>query len=724
MRSKKIIIYILFMFIPFLCVPSIKAETNAYVTADALRIRKEATTDSTTLIKIYSGEIINIIDFNKKSGTGCSSGWYKVKYNNIEGYVCSEYIKVGTINSEYNISNYTARVNATSLSVRSYASSSASLLASLLMGTNITILDTLSSGNGCAASWYKINYHDGKIGYVCSTYIVKKEDITATDAEYEKVLSESGFPTSYHPYLIYLHKKFPNWQFKAIKTNLKWNNVISGESGKNYIQTTYDAYRTSSKPKEGSTWFEANDGVNAFFLDPRNFLTEKYIFMFENLQYDESTQEFDVVKSIFGSSYLSAEEYVNYFINAGKQFNVSPVHLASRVVQEGGSKSTYEPITGTSSSTYSGKSLKGFYNYYNIGAHADSITSNPVVRGLAYAGSIIGGTSYGRPWTTRQKAILGGADFISSGYISKGQYTLYFEKFNTSPTASNSAYTHQYMTNIQAPMSEGSNIYYSYKDNNLIQNAYSFAIPVYDNMPDVVSLPTIGDIVNTLSSISINNNNLNEFDPDVVSYTYYVGNDTTNINIKATPTSSLSKVEVSDTILDEEKTTITIKVTSQAGIIKVYTVMIIKVSDANNINELLSSANIKTNNDNILDLKENTIINTLILSIKKYSPSSNITFNNSTGFMLNPIDIISTGQKVTININSNETRTYNLIVKGDTSGDGKITILDLLQVQKDILKSKSLNGSYSLAADTSGDGKISILDLLQIQKHILGDKKL
>ena len=37
-------------------------------------------------------------------------------------------------------------------------------------------------------------------------------------------------------------------------------------------------------------------------------------------------------------------------------------------------------------------------------------------------------TSYNRPWTTPKKAIIGGAEFISSSYIEKGQFTSYFKK--------------------------------------------------------------------------------------------------------------------------------------------------------------------------------------------------------------------------------------------------------------------------------------------------------
>ena len=71
-----------------------------------------------------------------------------------------------------------------------------------------------------------------------------------------------------------------------------------------------------------------------------------------------------------------------------------------------------------------------------------------------------------------------------------------------------------------------------------------------------------------------------------------------------------------------------------------------------------------------------------------------------------------------------ETKTFTLVVAGDTSGDGEITILDLLQVRKHIKKDKVLDKAYKLAGDTSGDNDVTILDLLQIQKHIKGDKKL
>ena len=727
MKKNKFITIMFFVVLSFfVLIPQTKADTTGYVSASTLRIRSGASTSYSTLTYIYKGETITITDTNKITGAGCSDGWYKVFYNGVNGYACASYISLGNMNLGYNISNYTARVYADSVSVRSSANSNASRLTYLINGTNLTILETIPSGNGCDASWYKVNYHDGKIGYICGSYVIKKTDVTATNAEYEATLAAAGFPSSYWPYLVYLHNKYPNWQFLPIKTNLKFSDVIDGESGKNYIQSTIDAYRTSSTPREGSTWFEATDGINAFFIDPRNFLTEKYIFMFENLGFDETTQDTSILKSIFGSSYLSADEYVNYFIEAGRTYNVSPAHLASRVVQEGGADETYSAITGTSTATYNGTLLTGYYNYFNIGAYADSYTGSPVTRGLAFAAGLIGdGTSLGRPWNTREKAIYGGAQFISSGYVNAGQYTLYFQKFNSSPTSSFSKYTHQYMTNVQAPSSEGNNIYSSYKTNNLLNNPYVFAIPVYESMPELVSLPTIGDVVNTLNSLSVNGTNLIDFDSDVLSYTYYVSNATDSISIGAITTSSTSLLQgIGDYTLNNSNTVITIQVTSQTGQVKIYTINIIKVAEMSSIEDIFNKIEPSINGTTITNVKTNTTINGLIADIKQYGPSTNITIKSASGETLNGGATLSTGQLVTIKTTDNTTHAYTISVKGDSSGDGKVTILDLLQVQKDILNIKKLSGANSLAVDTSGDGIITILDLLQVKKHILGIKSL
>ena len=61
-----------------------------------------------------------------------------------------------------------------------------------------------------------------------------------------------------------------------------------------------------------------------------------------------------------------------------------------------------------------------------------------------------------------------------------------------------------------------------------------------------------------------------------------------------------------------------------------------------------------------------------------------------------------------------------MVVYGDNDGDGKISIVDLLKVQKQILGYTSMNGAYLEASDVDKDNKVTIVDLLKVQKHILG----
>ena len=63
------------------------------ITGDGVRIRNMASTkDSKVLGSASKDAEFELIDKNTgSSGNGCSKDWYKIKYNNREGYVCSEF---------------------------------------------------------------------------------------------------------------------------------------------------------------------------------------------------------------------------------------------------------------------------------------------------------------------------------------------------------------------------------------------------------------------------------------------------------------------------------------------------------------------------------------------------------------------------------------------------------------------------------------------------------
>lgn len=84
---------------------------------------------------------------------------------------------------------------------------------------------------------------------------------------------------------------------------------------------------------------------------------------------------------------------------------------------------------------------------------------------------------------------------------------------------------------------------------------------------------------------------------------------------------------------------------------------------------------------------------------------------------------IGTGSKVLVyDAGGKVVDTYQVLIYGDTNGDGIVNALDLLRTQKDILGVKKLSGLEKTAADSSRNGKVDSLDLLKIKKQIIGAK--
>lgn len=58
-------------------------------------------------------------------------------------------------------------------------------------------------------------------------------------------------------------------------------------------------------------------------------------------------------------------------------------------------------------------------------------------------------------------------------------------------------------------------------------------------------------------------------------------------------------------------------------------------------------------------------------------------------------------------------------IKGDTDGDGEITINDLAQIKLHLIETRLLEGIDKIAADIDEDGEVTINDLAQIKRIIL-----
>lgn len=64
-------------------------------------------------------------------------------------------------------------------------------------------------------------------------------------------------------------------------------------------------------------------------------------------------------------------------------------------------------------------------------------------------------------------------------------------------------------------------------------------------------------------------------------------------------------------------------------------------------------------------------------------------------------------------------KTYEIVVLGDTTGNGVIDSADLLAVRRHLLETVKLKNSYLSAADTTGNGTVDSADLLAIRRHLL-----
>ncbi|MCD7709663.1 MAG: cadherin-like beta sandwich domain-containing protein [Clostridiales bacterium] len=545
--------------------------------------------------------------------------------------------------------------------------------------------------------------------------------------DYEKQLASAGFPDSYIPSLVALHEKYPQWTFEAVQTGLDWDTVIAQESrnGWNLVPKSgddarkstasgaYDWYENTWTIYDGSSWVAANPDYIAYCMDPRNFLNDTDIFQFESLSYS-SAQNRAGVESIISDTFMATDvkdsdgttlSYADAFMEIGKATGVSPYHLASRVRQEQGTAGTSALISGTYSDEY-----WGYYNYFNVGA---SGTSQALViqNGLAYAKSA--------GWDTRYKSLQGGAEILAENYIAKGQDTLYFEKFNVVYTAS--LYSHQYMTNVTAAITEGQKMADGYSDKS---QAFVFRIPVYENMPDsAVAFTATGNPNNYLKTLEVSGQSLTPtFDGATTDYSLIVDNSVSSVTVSATAVASTSTVTGTGTVsLSVGTNTVKVKCKSGSGSTRTYKITIVRQEASEDAESAgLSSSKYSIGSKYVTGITPGATVSTLLKNVTATSGSAKLL--DSSGKEKGSKDAVCTGDKlVCYDSSGTKQSTVRIVIYGDVNGDGDINVLDMIKVNRDALGLESLSGCYLEAGDANraGDG-VNVLDMIYINRHALG----
>ena len=384
----------------------------------------------------------------------------------------------------------TGTVATTALNIRSGPGTSYRSMGLLSINKEINILDTVTGNDG--KTWYYMEYN-GINGYVAAEFIVvSSHEEYETDAKFEAYLDTQGFPESYKPYLRTLHAKYPNWNFRAARTGLSWNDVLEreGKLGKSLVSSSapsswksqaagaYDPQTGKYTSFDSGGWAAASEKIIAYYLDPRNYINQIGIFQFLTHTYDAETQTSAGLAAVVSGTFLDAAfpetgfaTYADALMEAGRTATVNPYVLASMILVEQGTSGTGKCISGTVSG------YEGYYNYYNIGAYKTASMS-AVTRGLWYASR---SGSYQRPWDGHFASLLGGALFYSENYVKQNKNTLYFKKWNVMNGLEDVG-EGQYMTNVQGAESEAAALRKGYLS--LLDSPMIFEIPIYSGMPD------------------------------------------------------------------------------------------------------------------------------------------------------------------------------------------------------------------------------------------------
>lgn len=585
-------------------------------------------------------------------------------------------------------------------------------------------IEVVENGNGykkLKANYYSNNY----VGWVWNGYLKDCKSHT-TDDNYGNSLRNAGFPESYILPLQKLHAMYPNWNFVPSKTNLEWNTVINEEyypvyknllcsknidAIKPYLSTDGASYNSGVYKQFEPNCYAPSKQTISFYMDSRNWLNDTTIFMFEQSSYNSNLHNSNSVQQILNGTFMAGSymynnqswTYANTFVEAGRQKNISPIQLASRVIQEQGA-------SGSATINMDGGNGQTYYNHFNInanGSDTQTIVKNALI------------TAKARGWNNPYLSIIGGSETLSNGYTNVGQDTNYYQKFNT--INRNNLYLNQYMANVRVLPSESISTYKSYYKSNLINSSFTFKIPVYNNMPEATTLSISGNSDNTLKSLSVSGCTLSpSFNSAVTNYTCNVSNTTKQVTVTAGKTSSYSTVNGDGVVvLNNNSTVANVVVTAANGESRTYKITINKVEPGkespsdiisylgyNNSNNMLSGITIGTDRSNI------------ITNVKNRFTSSNIEIKDKNG-NLKATGLISTGDKITIE-NGGQKTTFEIAIKGDVNGDGNIDLSDLAMIKAKMLGKINISNSNLKASDINMDGSVDLSDLAMIKAHMLG----
>lgn len=692
---------------------------EAFVNGTEINVRSGAGTNYSVVGVAGYRQIVTL---NGEETGSDNKTWYSVTFSSgLSGYIRSDLIKDKTQRIEFNSKGETT----SKTTMYDLPGTWNSKVVSVPVNTSAVIY--AKDYDYDDDMWYYATVTvDGTeyTGYLFNSRVELKADYIE-NSDFEAHLTEQGFPESYKEKLREVYALHPNWIFMADHIDLTWQEAMDlqtpvGKSLVNYALAeswrtmkpgAYDWQNQSYNSFDSGSWYAAHEDVVAYYLDPRNFLSNTRIFQFVELSFNEKVHTKEALQKMLNGTFMegdfpesSYDTWADVLFAACEKHNMSPYALASMILTEQGRNGSGKLISGKEAG------YEGYYNFLSIQAYAHSGNS-AVKNGLAYAKEE---GKFSRPWDNRVDAIFGGAEFFTYEYVQRGQDTLYYKKFNV---AAKPFGTHQYMTNIIAAYQESIGTSESYKyaaDNELV-----FNIPVYKNMSETVApYPTeTGNNNFYLKNLSIDGYEIGpDFDIYNNNYELVVDGSVSKVTVSAQAWDEDAKISgLGEYLLKEGKNTINITV--KASSLRENTYSIIVYRNGSGGGEISFNKNAYKLSDTYLSgVSAGTSVSALKTNLEVKNGTVDV-FNRS---LEENTGVVCTGDVVRISKTDGSVyASYSVAVKGDVNGDGKISLIDLAKIQRHLLAIEQSEGVYAAAADVSGDEKISLIDLAKVQRHLL-----
>lgn len=511
-----------------------------------------------------------------------------------------------------------------------------------------------------------------------------------------------------------LQSKHSNYTFLLYYTGIDWNEVLVSEyqghgySPKNLFQmgNNYNGMwlcpLCGTKKYDNGSWCCASLESLSYMMDPRNSINENDVFQFKDLEgSDVSYNDIARVVSKYGS-FINNQEAIQAIVDASRQYNINGYFLVAKIINEHGTNGSVL----SNGNGYNGQ-YAGCYNYFNIGSYGSG--KDAVIRnGLAYA------QSHG--WTSRRASILGGTAEVRDSYMNKySQNTFYYQKFNVSGRSTMAS--HQYQQNIMAAQSQGSSLksYYTSNVNHV------FIIPLYKNMPqNAAGRPNVavqnkityeeGIVQNISSSLKVRASAngtaigaLNNNEP--IKIIKRAGNQVGGYYWDLIASSKDGTYGYAARATSGQNHLVSTGTTGSSG----------GTAGSNNNNNNNQSQQPPTSVDNnmkVAGLCITVLPNVTCENIKtKYKDA---VIKNSSGTVVSSGNL-GTGFTVTTG-----GKNYIIVKKGDTNGDGLVTVVDAVTILNAVKGNKTLVNAYKEAASVKDGKNFTVTDAVLILNYIKG----